>query len=363
MTPCATCWKATTKKPETPAPASQMRSDKIDLLRALGLALIILAHVEPPTWLFNLRNFDVPLMVLLSGASFALSWRGESYPGYLWKRIKRLLLPVWLFLSLYFSLNALSGEAIETLSSATILASYELLEGIGYVWIIRVFLLVAIIAPFIYQLHRRLPRQRQWALLLATCWAGYEGLRQLPVGQEGLSGLLYHQLLLYLLPYGLLFALGLRLPQMQGRQPLAGAALMALALLSCGGLLWLQLGELPATQAYKYPPSLYYLSYALLLSLLLWSLPERYWQRISRSRLGPPLLFAARNSIWVYLWHILAVKLLVGSPGWSGIPLYLTVVTSAMLVTLLQVWLVTKVVVPRLTNERFRRNLVTVLTG
>jgi len=74
-----------------------LRNERIDFLRFLGLCMIILAHVDPSDGLFQLRNFDVPLMVLISGVSFGLSYKGEPYGSYVWKRVKRLLLPVWIF--------------------------------------------------------------------------------------------------------------------------------------------------------------------------------------------------------------------------------------------------------------------------
>ena len=40
-----------------------------DLLRTFGLFSILLAHVDPPVALWLLRDFDVPLLVLVSGAA------------------------------------------------------------------------------------------------------------------------------------------------------------------------------------------------------------------------------------------------------------------------------------------------------
>ncbi len=55
-----------------------MRDEKVDLLRFVGLAMVVMAHVGAPTLLFQFRNFDVPLMVLLSGISFGLAWRATQ---------------------------------------------------------------------------------------------------------------------------------------------------------------------------------------------------------------------------------------------------------------------------------------------
>ena len=43
------------------------RNIKIDFIKFLGLFAIILAHVGPNEKIFQLRNFDVPLMVFISG--------------------------------------------------------------------------------------------------------------------------------------------------------------------------------------------------------------------------------------------------------------------------------------------------------
>lgn len=117
-----------------------MRDFKIDILRFIGLFLIILAHTNVPSIIFQLRNFDVPMMVLISGIVFSLSYRAtQNYPEYLWKRVKRLVLPVWIFLSLFFVFLFVFKNNDPRLNIETVLNSYLFINGIGYVWIIRVF--------------------------------------------------------------------------------------------------------------------------------------------------------------------------------------------------------------------------------
>lgn len=38
-----------------------MREERIDILRFVGISLIILAHVGAPSWINQFRCFDVPL--------------------------------------------------------------------------------------------------------------------------------------------------------------------------------------------------------------------------------------------------------------------------------------------------------------
>ncbi|MGQ2966377.1 MAG: acyltransferase family protein [Methylophilus sp.] len=287
-----------------------MRDDRIDILRFIGLSMIILAHVDPPGLLFQLRNFDVPLMVLVSAMSFSLSYKAnEPYPAYVWKRIKRLVFPVWSFLTVYFltifAFNPGSGE----LDPTTVLTSYGLLEGIGYVWIIRVFLLVALISPLLFRWHQNTERDSRYFTVLALSLLAYETLRycSLPYIQPG-AGELVSSVLLYLIAYGLIFAIGLRMGRLSTRQ-LYTLALLSLSICLLAGM-WLFFlhGEFIPTQSLKYPPSVYYFSYAVFISVLLWTHSAGIDHSIERLKLKPLVLFIARNSIWVYLWHIPLIK-------------------------------------------------------
>jgi fucose 4-O-acetylase-like acetyltransferase len=122
------------------------RDFRIDILRTIGVILIILAHSSPPNTLFQIRVFDVPLMAMLLGMSFILSLKGkdfkENYGKYVFKRLKRLVFPTWIFLSIFFLLVfilSLIAKQSYPFSINKIILSYTLISGIGYVWIIRVF--------------------------------------------------------------------------------------------------------------------------------------------------------------------------------------------------------------------------------
>src|SRR5262245_60892763 len=117
-----------------------VRDKQIDVLRFLGIALIILAHLDVPRWLYQLRNFDVPLIMLASGMALRQTGFKGSYADYLWKRVKRLVFPSWLFLTGYFLVLGVTGLPLERLTFDHILESYLFLSGADFVWIIRVFL-------------------------------------------------------------------------------------------------------------------------------------------------------------------------------------------------------------------------------
>lgn len=126
------------------------RDRSVDLLRCIALIGIVFAHISPPPVILQLRGFDVPLMVFLSGVVFS---RGKDFRlavpdllRYWFHRMKRIVFPVWLFLVLYYvlmyALYAKSPSTSEALEVFTLRTRW-------YVWIFRVFLIVAVAAPFL----------------------------------------------------------------------------------------------------------------------------------------------------------------------------------------------------------------------
>lgn len=76
------------------------RDKSIDLLRSLGLILVILVHSSAPYTISQIRSFDVPLMVFVSALTFK-PISVNQYFSYLWKRTKRLVIPTWLFAAFF----------------------------------------------------------------------------------------------------------------------------------------------------------------------------------------------------------------------------------------------------------------------
>lgn len=139
-----------------------MRDKSIDILRFIGLSCIIMVHCNSPFVISQLRCFDVPLMLFVSG----LACSGKAIPNYLdyvTKRAKRLLIPTWSFLTV-FLMGMLGAQYIfhkPLFSLSCIFESYAMTGGIGYVWIMRVFLLVAIITPLIMWLEKHVEKDKR----------------------------------------------------------------------------------------------------------------------------------------------------------------------------------------------------------
>ncbi|WP_325239813.1 acyltransferase [Methylophilus sp.] len=337
-----------------------MRNERIDIVRFIGLSMIIFAHVDPPRILFQLRNFDVPLMILVSAMSFSLSYKThESYSSYVWKRVKRLVFPVWIFLSFYFLALFVLDPVNKELQATTVLTSYTLLEGIGYVWVIRVFLLVALISPFIFAWHQNTASESKYFGALGGSLLLYEIVRyfSMPYIWQG-AGEIAAAVLLYVIPYGLLFAIGLRMANATRSQLYAIAGISLGIFTFAGTGLFLFNGEFIPTQSLKYPPSIYYFSYALFISSLLWIYSERIEYFLEQINIKNVVLFIASNSIWIYLWHIPFIKHIHTHYVFK----FFIVFTSAVVVTYVQISLVSRLL-KHIDRVALKKNIKILFTG
>lgn len=337
------------------------RDSFIDFLRFVGLSLIIFAHVDPPAALFQVRNFDVPLMVLVSAMAFGLSFRpGTPYGQYVWSRVKRLAFPAWIFLTGYFVVLLWAEPNHSSLAPRTVFESYALVGGIGYVWIIRIFLFIALAAPFIYRFHQFTGSNVRYMGILLGTYLAYELCRYitLPYLEEGIWR--WVSLVVYfLVPYSVLFALGLRISSLSraGHWALLFVALATFAAIAA--YLYIQTGGIVATQQYKYPPSAYYFSYALVACMALWIMGRYLWQVAEKVRpLRATVLFIARNSLWVYLWHIPFAEHMEAHFAVK----YAVVYTLAVIITVWQSYAV-KGLLTQLQAVHVRNNVKAILTG
>lgn len=282
----------------------QVRENSIDVLRFLGLSLVILAHVAPPHWLLQIRCFDVPLMVFVSGLTCS-NKRILNYKSFVMKRFKRLAFPVWIFLSFYLTIIVIAQSVHLIpyfLTNKMVLESFFFLNGIGYVWIIRVFLLVMLATPILIKIN--LVVKNTW--LLFGCIGLLLLLNEIIVlllsstQDVNVVVFLLSEHLPYLIGYSALFLAGIRMRNVnyleQNKLVFCALCLMLFLLthyLAQKGL------PIDISTRYKYPPHAYFLVYGLFMSILLWR-----FRRYVLNRSNKFCLWVGRNTIWIYLWHI-----------------------------------------------------------
>ncbi|MHC5733794.1 acyltransferase family protein [Nostoc sp.] len=305
------------------AEKSVTRDIRFDILKTLGIFSIILAHIIPQNIFFNIRNFDVSLMVIVSGSLFYCSSYKKNYSllTYLHRRIPRLIAPVWLFLSFYFiSISVVSyllGKDYPFLLKKHIINSFLLLDGIGYVWVIRVFILMAIISTIIMNLYKSCRSKNHFFAVLLFIYISYEILLQIAItinlGNIPFLSSLINNYAFYTISYGCLFGLGIALPTMKRKSILVVAGVFLTVFLLVAGYLSYTQGVIPSTQNFKYPPRIYYLSYGIFMSMLTFSVVDILCKKYNLNNQENPIVkaivFISTSTLWIYLWHILFLYL------------------------------------------------------
>lgn len=340
------------------------RNIKLDILRVIGLLCIILAHTRPPDILLQLRTFDVPLMVIVSGAAFAVS-SGENirYFEYFRIRIPRLLAPTWTFLVIFFTiiyfLSLLTGNNYP-FSFRVIIDSFSLMSGIGYVWIIRVFLLVAIVAPIIFNVNNKIINNVKYFFCIFVLYVFYEFTLYFYKPVSGIDFIM-NNILFYLIPYSCLFAVGLRLPYININRfiyPLSLCLIVFFMLF----IINYSNHSFNLTE-YKYPPRQYYFWYGIVISLILYYLIDC---AINNKFSNKFIVFISSSVLWIYLWHIFILQLLHWSPSiyssfFENFFIEFTILlVSSIIITYLQKLLITKLILSIKPVPRYASCLSTV---
>lgn len=276
------------------------RDLSIDVLRCLGILLIILAHCGAPTLLDELRNFDVILLVILSGIVSVKSYkRSKSGFKYIKKRLIRLIVPTYIFLTILFIIDRFLAPYSKDLdlSWKTIFSTYTLTSGIGYVWIIRVYILCAISVLFLMNI-KRFKKAIIFVLFLI-----YEVLFY-TIGNA--NGFLEYGIY-YLIPYGFLCTyIGMELANWDNKKLIKIMLIFLLIFAIMFACFYIAKNQFEKISDYKYPARLYYLSYGIGISLLLYYLINRKNIFNIKERLNNKLiLFIGQHTMWIYLWHIL----------------------------------------------------------
>ena len=350
-----------------------MRSKKIDLMRFIGISLIVLAHVHPPAWINEIRSFDVVLMVVTSALAFAQSRKQESYKIYLGKRINRLVFPMWLFLSFYFLLElAIAQLGFAELSTLRqILGSYTFIDGIGFVWIIRAFFLVSLVAPFIIKFERRISSNKVYLSILLIIYLVYQLLLSVSFTSNTFSRIILLNFVYFSIGFILVWSLGIRLIQLTKKEAyfLLTFFLSIYVALTIGYYLidkeitYISTLKYPPT----YPPSINYLSYGLGMTILVYLLIDNLREELSGSNLKlikQLVFFISRNTMWVYLWHIPLVRFFEMYPGRTNFLLeYFIVYLIAVTITFIQVMFVNKILLSVVKKESLKKKIKIIFTG
>ena len=192
-----------------------------------------------------------------------------------------------------------------------VIGSYLLLDGpsIGYVWIMRVFLMMALILPL---LHKWLDN-RGFTISVIVIFT-IIGLQHYLVNMiysidNKIIRFIFDETLLYIFGYCSVAVLGLKIQSFKTKELIAITLISAIAVFC---FVWIH-NWIFGPQQYKYPPQSLYLLYGIFASSLLWSL-KSILEPITKGRF---FAYLSENSMWIYLWHIIPVYAI---SRWSDVP-------------------------------------------
>ena len=292
----------------SPEECPHKRDGRIDNLKCLAILSVIWAHTSIPSLVMHYRTYDVVLLFLLSGMSLFLSRQHSSSAGkekeslgsYIWVRIRKLLLPAYAVITVsYFTIVVLCflfhQEQLFPLQKY-LLAILLTNRGLGFVWIIKIFLLAALLSPWFCSISAKIRNDGTFLILIVG------GLLMQMLLCMGTACLVRNGIPFFLqviledyiagcFGYLVVYAAGIRLIQSKPfcRYLLAASLLLFL-------IMQLQYQSFCPNSA-KYPPNLYYLSYGLLVSSILWMVIPSRSCRFTE--------WVGKRSYDIYLFHIL----------------------------------------------------------
>lgn len=283
------------------------RKLEIDILRCLGILLVISAHCAFKNALFfEIRTFDVVLLVFVSILSFQESSR-SNYCNYVKKRFVKLILPIWLFLTAYFILFYIIGIKYSLYEIAT---SYLMLSGIGYIWIYRVMFINSLVTPIVNKYIKVNSGLMLFVViivfLLLTDVSYY--LTETIINNS-LAQNVIEVLVTYTIGYCSITVLGINWNCLEKKDKLISVSLFMIMFISL-----FILKNTNSIQEFKYPPQSLYLIYGMIASIILYELVKLI--KISNDRIINFITWFSKNSSRIYLTHVVILNISVKYFTW-----------------------------------------------
>jgi peptidoglycan/LPS O-acetylase OafA/YrhL len=243
-------------------------------MRILGASMLILGHSNPPGWLFQLRNFGTPLLIVVSAMSYTEIYAGRNIDIYSFykKRYSRLIIPAWIFLTFMFLFFHVFFECLHKdypFSSKIIVDSYTFYGGIGFLWVFKIYIVLAILTPILLKINSIPVSNTRFFLILLALYMAYELSQYLVITSIPPAYVYFFNTTIFtFIPYTILFLYGMRLGSLSNKQILYAIVASLILFIILASAAYTVTGHFIKTEAYKYPPKLYYLSYAFL--FLIW---------------------------------------------------------------------------------------------
>ena len=273
-----------------------MRNKSIDILKFIGLLLIILAHTDPPIIIFQLRNFDVVLLIVCSSLIFFEINKSYNYGEYVISRIKRLLIPTYIFLIIYFMIMFLFSR--NSVNAKVIFETFTLFGGLSYVWIIKVYIIIALLLPISQFLYDKIDKNIFFFITIII-YILYELMYYFGFFDNKIVDYLFA----YIIPSFAIICYSLLLLKESNKKIIIYSILSFIVFVAIAIYLYNSNNCFVDTNCAKYPFRVYYLSYSFFIIGLLYVFINRYKDLLYNKL----VLFFSSHSLWIYLWHILVL--------------------------------------------------------
>ena len=286
------------------------REEALDIMKIIGIFLIILAHsgLSSKSLLFQIRTFDVPLLVFVSGVLAEQSYKKEkSLFQYYKKRIYRLLVPTYIFLIMFFAVFYLLGlklYEIDVIKNSFLL---KFSGNIGYIWIIRVYLLCTLAVPLIVKLKDSVNKYIYFSIIILS-FLCFEISCRYRIGYRSPFGPFF---IFDFIVYGCVMAIAAMLYTLKKREIYIITGIFGCMYFAMLYYLIGKRGGFVGMQSFKYPPRLYYTAYGIFASLILYIVAST---KLMKKICAIPIInFISKSTLWIYFWHIFYLKILSAS--------------------------------------------------
>lgn len=302
----------------------------VDFVKFIAVICLFLAHVNTPKVLMEIRGFDVPTMVVLSAVLARGSFeRSKGTGDFISKRVKRLVIPTWIFLVGFYVCMFIVGK-LPSYNDVIKSFFFQRDSGIaGYVWIIWIYILCACVVPVYEKIERNMSTKKALIIIFFTT-IGYELICKYTMLYE--YRILYYTIF-SIIPYGIITCIAMLYSNLKKSEKsriivsLLGMHLIYVFILAKEGYVSVNL--------FKYPARFYYWSYGVPIGFLLIELFKKLDLKLRNSGM---IVFVSKHSLWIYLWHIFAlaiVKYVIGIENW--IIQFIFVFGFSIIATLVQV--------------------------
>jgi len=315
--------------------------EAIDYLRGLSILLIIFIHIILPAFghskndyssikalfdMWSVSNFCVVIIVICSGFSLYMSAKNLSLSkkdifSFYKKRLKRLLLPWWMFCIIYFIfygiLKAVFNLQIADLSPKYIILSFFTLGGIPFGWLVFLMVMLTLIFPFLKYIYEKgrtailmLLLAYLASIIVATLKPLYFNMYP-DISLSAVSGISF--IFSFILGWSLIYMLGFFLEALYNENKLMKKDITVtfnfIILFLVVHIIYKILGLKTVMYLNKYPPTPYYLTFGIASTFIILNLFFAYKHFIHK-HLKNLLSYFSTNSYWMYLWGGLTLGLL-----------------------------------------------------